>query len=56
MNRKTREIANILQSNIDKETYEIQNSGLSSQQVEEIAQFAKMFSRNGLIPFPLKMR
>jgi hypothetical protein len=57
MNRKTREIANILQSQIDKETYEIQNSGLSAQQVEEIVQFGKMFSRNSpVFPFPLKTR
>lgn len=57
MSRKTREIANILQSQIDKETYEIQNSGLSAQQVEEIVQFGKMFSRNSpVFPFPLKTR
>ncbi|WP_172602066.1 hypothetical protein [Candidatus Nitrosocosmicus franklandus] len=56
MNKITKEIANILESQINKETYEIQNNGLSAQQQEEIAQFIKMFSKNGLLPFPLKMR
>jgi hypothetical protein len=56
MNNIKREVASILLSQIDKEKFEIQNSGLSAQQVEEIAHFAKMFSRNNPIPFPLKMR
>lgn len=56
MNKITKEIANILESQINKDTYEIHNTGFSAQQEEEIAQFVKMFSKNGLLPFPLKMR
>jgi hypothetical protein len=57
MNRKTREIASILQSQIDKEKFEIQNSGLTVEQVEEIMKFTQLFSRNSpFFPYPLKAR
>lgn len=57
MNKITREIANILQIQIDNEALEFQNGGLSAEQTEEILKFARSISRNGFgFPFPLKSR
>ncbi|GKS61378.1 hypothetical protein YTPLAS21_08360 [Candidatus Nitrosocosmicus sp.] len=57
MNKITREIANILQDQIDNQTVEIQNNGLSAEQAEEIQKFARSLSRNSpFFPYPLKGR
>ena len=57
MNKITRELANILQDQIDNQTVEIQNNGLSAEQAEEIQKFARSLSRNSpFFPYPLKGR
>ena len=57
MNKVTKEIANILQSQIENETANIGNSSLSAGQTEEILKFARSFSRNNpFFPYPLKGR
>lgn len=56
MNKFTKEIANILQDQIDNKPYEFAQSGLNQEQLEEINKFARGYSRSGLIPFPLKYR
>lgn len=56
MDKFTQEIANILEAQIDNKQYQIQLSGLTLEQVEEITKFARGYSRSGIIPFPLKMR
>ena len=57
MNKITREISNILQNQIDNQTLEIQNNGLSVEQTEEVLKFERSLSRNSpFFPFPLKAR
>lgn len=56
MNKITQEIANILHNQIDNQTHDFQNSGLSAEQIDEIKKFASTFTRNGFVPFPLKAR
>ena len=56
MNKFTKEIANILEAQIDNKPYDSQQSGLTLEQVEEITKFASGYSRSGFIPFPLKAR
>ncbi|HKR74655.1 MAG TPA: hypothetical protein VJR94_11165 [Candidatus Nitrosocosmicus sp.] len=57
MNKITREIAHILQKQIDNDAVEFHNGGLSAEQNEEILKFARSVSRNGFgFPFPLKSR
>jgi hypothetical protein len=56
MNKFTQEIANILQAQIENQPYEIQQSGLTLDQIEEISRFARGFSRSASFPFPLKTR
>ena len=56
MNKFTQEIANILQAQIENQPYEIQQSGLTLDQIEEISRFARGYNRSGFIPFPLKHR
>ena len=57
MNKLTKEIANILQSQIENERVEIQNNSLSADQTEEVLKFARSFSRNSpFFPYPLKAR
>ena len=56
MNKFTKEIANILQAQIDNIPSEIQQSGLTLDQMEEINKFARGYNRSGLIPFPMKIR
>ena len=57
MNKITKEIANILQSQIENENAEIQNSVLSADQTQEVLKFARSFSRNSpFFPYPLKGR
>ena len=56
MDKFTKEIANILQAQIDNQPYEIQQSGFTQEQIEEINKFARGYSRSALYPFPLKTR
>ena len=56
MNQITKEIANILEAQIDNRPYEIQANGLSKEQLEEINKFASKYNRSSFGPFPLKMR
>jgi hypothetical protein len=55
MNKLTKEIANVLHSQIDNQTVEFHNTSLTSAQIDEIKKFADTFTRHG-IPFPLKVR
>ncbi|TVP40335.1 hypothetical protein [Candidatus Nitrosocosmicus arcticus] len=56
MNKFTKEIANILEAQIDNKPYEIQASGLTQEQIEEITKFASRYSKSGFGFFPLKGR
>ncbi|HET6589098.1 MAG: hypothetical protein AB7V56_04260 [Candidatus Nitrosocosmicus sp.] len=57
MNKITKEIANILHNEIDNQTYDIQNSGLSTEQINEIKKFVSTYNRSGFGGFyPLKAR
>lgn len=56
MNKITKEIANILQNQIDNQSDDFQNSGLSAEQIAEIKKFASTYTRSGFVPFPLKAR
>jgi hypothetical protein len=56
MNNITKEIANILEAQIDNKPYEIQASGLTNEQLEEINKFASKYNRSGFGFFPLKHR
>jgi hypothetical protein len=56
MNNITKEIANILEAQIDNKPYNFQQSGLTLEQIEEINKFASKYNRSGFAPFPLKMR
>ena len=56
MNKFTKEIANILEAQIDNQPCDIQQSGLTLEQVQEITKFARGYSRSGWTPFPLKAR
>ncbi len=56
MNKFTKEIVNILDAQIENKPYEIQQSGLTLEQLEEINKFARGYSRSSFGPFPLKMR
>ena len=56
MNKYTKEIANILQAQIDNQPCEIQQSGFTQEQMEEINKFARGYNRSALFPFPLKTR
>ena len=56
MNKITKEIANILQSQIDNQSVEVQNSGLTGDQIDEIKRFASSYTKSGFIPYPLKGR
>ena len=56
MNKFTKEIANILQAQIDNQPCEIHQSGLTLEQIEEINKFARGYSRSGWFPYPLKGR
>jgi hypothetical protein len=55
MDKFTKEIAYILQAQIDNQPYETQ-SGFTQEQIEEINKFARGYSRSGFFPFPLKGR
>ena len=54
MNKFTKEIANILQAQIDNQPYDSQQSGLTLEQVEEITKFAGGYSRIRLHSIPIK--
>lgn len=56
MNKFTQEIANILEAQIDNKPYEIIQSGLNQEQLEEINKFAGKYNRSGFGIFPLKSR
>jgi hypothetical protein len=56
MNNITKEIANILEAQIDNRPYEIQASGLTNEQLEEINKFASKYNRSGFGFYPLKGR
>lgn len=56
MNKITKEIANILEAQIENRPYEIQQDGLTNEQLEEINKFASKYNRSGFGPFPLKYR
>lgn len=56
MNKITKEIANILQSQIDNQSFDFQSSGLTVEQIDEIKKFASSYTRSGFVPFPLKAR
>ena len=56
MDKFTKEIANILQAQIDNQPYETQQRGFTQEQIEEINKFARGYSRSALYPFPLKTR
>jgi len=56
MNKFTKEIANILEAQIDNKPYDLQQSGLTLEQIEEINKFASKYTRSGFGWFPLKNR
>lgn len=56
MNKFTKEIANILEAQIDNKPYDLQQSGLTLEQIEEINKFASKYSRSGFGFYPLKSR
>ena len=56
MNNITKEIANILEAQIDNRPYDLQQSGLTQEQVEEINKFASKYNRSGFGFYPLKAR
>ena len=56
MNKFTQEIANILEAQIENKPYEIIQSGLTQEQIEEINKFVSGYSKSSLGPFPLKWR
>jgi hypothetical protein len=56
MNKITKEIANILHNEMDNQTYDIQNSGLSSEQINEIKNFVSTYNRSGFGFYPIKVR
>ena len=56
MNKITKEIANILEAQIDNKPYEIVQSGLNQEQLEEINKFVGKYNRSSFGPFPLKSR
>ena len=56
MNNITKEIANILEAQIDNKPYDLQQSGLTQEQIEEVNKFASKYNRSGFGPFPLKYR
>ncbi len=56
MNKFTKEIANILEAQIDNKPYEIQQNGLTLDQIEEITNFASGYNRSGWPIYPLKQR
>lgn len=56
MNKITREIANILEAQIEGQTSQTQLSGLTIDQIGEISKFAKGYSRSAPFPYPLKVR
>ena len=54
MNNFTKEIANILEAQIDNKPYDFQQSGLTPEQIEEINKFASKYNRSGFGWYPLK--
>jgi len=56
MNKFTKEIANILDAQIANKPYDLQQSGLTQEQIEEITKFASGYSKSGFGFFPLKGR
>ena len=56
MNNITKEIANILEAQIDNKPYDLQQSGLTQEQIEEVNKFARKYSRSGFGFYPLKSR
>jgi hypothetical protein len=56
MNNITKEIANILEAQIDNKPYNFQQSGLTQEQIEEVNKFASKYSRSGFGFYPLKSR
>jgi hypothetical protein len=57
MNKFTKEIADILQAQIDNTECKKQNSSLTFEQLQEISNFARGFyDLGGFIPYPLKNR
>ena len=56
MNTFVKEIANILEAQIDNKPYDFQQSGLTQEQVEEINKFASKYNRSGFGFYPLKAR
>ncbi len=56
MNKFTKEIVNILDAQIENRPYEIQQSGLTNEQLEEINKFARGYSKSSIGPFPMKWR
>jgi hypothetical protein len=56
MNKFTKEIANILEAQIENRPYEIQSNGLTNEQLEEINKFASKYNRSGFGFYPLKTR
>lgn len=56
MNKVTKEIASILESQIKNQPEEVQINGLSTKQIDEINDFVNAFIRNGIGPFPMKLR
>ncbi len=56
MNKFTKEIANILEAQIDNKPYDLQQSGLTLEQIEEINKFVGGYSKSSIGPFPMKWR
>lgn len=56
MDKITKEIAQIIEFQMSKQYYDIQSSGLSTKQVEDINDFVKGITKSGVIPYPLKYR
>jgi hypothetical protein len=57
MDKFTKEIANILQAQIDNTDCIKQSNGLTNEQLQEISNFARGFDKlGGFFPYPLKNR
>ena len=56
MNKVTREIAAYLDERNNKNYIDFSLSGLTKEQIDQINEFSKAFSRTSPIPFPLKLK
>lgn len=56
MNKVTRNIAAYLDNQNTKNGIDYSLSGLTKEQIDQINEFSKAFSRTSPIPFPLKIK